>query len=436
MARSYGNRRLVSYNRYAALIPAAAGYLAQRMAYDTGKHYASKAGNYVMNKISKATSTTPKSNASKSTATAAAIRRMGPGSGVLRGFIKTKWRARRRGRRARKIVKRNVKGVSYQTEYVGSLTGDKCLFLGHSTALPEELLLTLVMGCMKNVMIEAGITINSWPELRNGYIVNGDIFQFVYKPTPFAVHTAANTTYAVIPADLSYYDIALKLALAIQTSFIANLLPDALILTEFQYVAVGGRVIKCSLQDCLVNYFVKSSLKIQNRSVVTAGDDEIDVNNVPVYGKLYHGTGNGMIQRTVDQISFICGPRTATNIAVNGSAVANYSEPPDASEFTHVNSFNKAYFNPGNIKTSVLKFKTSINVTKLFIKLMHYFLDNASSEWFDLGKFNCYGLERVIAKLPGEPSPAMTLVYEVDNKFYATVKPGQQKFTAPMRVVL
>lgn len=440
MVSNYG-RRMVPLSRYNGLVPVGMGYIASRVGYELGKHAVRKAGDYVVAKgraaLNRWVQRKPPAPGSqqKPAATQSVIRRLGPGSGVLRGFIKARWGARRRGRRLRKIAKRIFKGVSFQTEAANTLTGDKCLFLGHTTACPEEMLLVLVMGCIKNVMIEAGITINSWPQLRAGYLANGDVFQFVYKPTPVVIPTAVGTTYTVIAADLSFYDVALKVAAAVKASFVAGTLSDALVLTEFQYVPVGGKLIKVDIMDSIVNIFVKSAMKVQNRSVVAPGDDEIDVNNVPVYGKLYSGWGNGMIQRTVDQVLFICGASTANPIATDTSGIPNFAEPPDASEFTHCSRYNKAYFNPGNIKTSILKFKTKINITKLFIKLMHYYGGNASSEWFDLGKFNCYGIERVIAKLAGEPSPAMNLVYELDNKFYCTISPSPQKFTAPMRIV-
>lgn len=360
--------------------------------------------------------------------------------GVLAGKVWPKRNARRykrKGRRSamRKVVKKLFKGVSYQTEVTGTVTGDKCVYIGHTTAYPEELLTMLVMVCIKNVLNEAGVAISSWEQPRLGYLTNGDVFQFVYKASPTSGPTAAFTNVTVVAGHISFYDVAAALAQAIITNMLANSLSDAAILTEFQYMPSGGKLVKIDLQDVLVNFFVKSALKIQNRSLAQPTDDEVDVNNVPVYGKLYNGTGNGALQRTVDSLRFVCGGNSTFPIAVDGSGFNNFAEPPDASEFTHVRKFGKVYLNPGQIKTAVLKFRSTINVSRLFQLINQYEINNATSQWFNLGAFNMFSLERVIAKLAAEATPGISITYEVDYKGYMSLKPCPERFTAPKRVV-
>lgn len=353
----------------------------------------------------------------------------------LAGKVRAKYRARRYGRKRylRPVVKRLFKGVSYQTEYVSTLTSDRCAYVGHSTALPDELLTMLVMACMKDTLHEAGISISSWEQSRTGYVSTGDLFQFVYKTSVNTAPTATNTSITVAVGHTTFYEIAAGLAQTLITNMKAGSLADGLILTEFQYVPTGAKLVKTDLQDVIVNFFVKSALKIQNRSVVAAGDDEMDVNNVPIYGKLYNGTGNGAIQRTVDSVQFICGPNNTLPIAVDGSSLRNFAEPPDASEFTHVRRFGKVYLNPGHIKTSVARFRSNINVTKLFQTIIQYNVSNSSSQWLNLGCFNMFALEKVIAKQGSEAG--ITIAYEVDYKGFMYLKPSPQRFTAPVRFV-
>lgn len=354
----------------------------------------------------------------------------------LAGKVRANRRARRTRRgKIRNAVKTNAAGVSYQTESVGQTTGDKCVYVGHSTALPSELLQLLCMVCMKKVMAESAITWSSWLQPRAVYINNGDVFQFVYKPTLVANNTSLNTSITVAAAQVTFADVALHLKSTVEASFNAGLLLDSLLLTEFQYIPTGGKLTKIDLQDVMVKYWFKSDMKLQNRSVANPGDDEIDVNNVPVFGKLYHGTGNGMLQRNVTNVKFLNGPAATNPISVDASALPDFAEPPDPSELTHVGRYTKFYIQPGNIKTSVLRFKTKINVTNLFIKLLRYYGNNIDNEWFNLGIFNIYGTERVIAKLPAEATPAITITYQVDLKCSAVMYPSPQKYTTPYRVI-
>jgi len=203
---------------------------------------------------------------------------------------------------------------------------------------------------------------------------------------------------------------------------------------EAQYTPLNGTVQKVDLQDGKITFYSKSALKVQNRSVALAADNEADdVNNVPIYGKLYHGIGNGALQRSIDNIKFVNGPALANNVAVAGDAFANFSEPPDASEFTHVTKFMKAYFNPGQIKTSVLSFKTNINVSLFFNTMIQYYTGNSTEQYLKIGIFRMFGLERVIAKLAGEDTPAMKIAYEIDFKIWGTLRPHKQTYTTPYR---
>jgi len=93
------------------------------------------------------------------------------------------------------------------------------------------------------------------------------------------------------------------------------------------------------------------------------------------------------------------------------------------------------YINPGQIKTTVLRFRSNINISRLFQTINQYQMSNSGSQWFNLGAFNFFGLERVIAKLPAEASPGINVTYEIDYKGYMSLKPSPERFTAPLRRV-
>jgi len=362
------------------------------------------------------------------------------GSGLLAGKLYPRRRARtyrRKGRRRmRRVVKAQSSGSSYQSEHSGTVTADKTLYVAHTTCVPDIMLLTFCMECVKRVLQVHGVTISSWDRDLLGYVKVGDVFQIIYKVAPNSSPTGVLASYSVasVGAGQNFFTIASGLYTVVRANMAAGSFNDAVILVEVQYTPLNGTVQKVDLQDGKITFYSKSALKVQNRSVALAADNEADdVNNVPIYGKLYHGIGNGALQRSIDNIKFVNGPALANNVALAGDAYSNFSEPPDASEFTHVTKFMKAYFNPGQIKTSVLSFKTNINVSLFFNTMIQYYTGNSTEQYLKIGLFRMFSLERVIAKLAGEDTPAMKIAYEIDFKIWGTLRPHKQTYTTPYR---
>lgn len=360
------------------------------------------------------------------------------GNSVLSGIVRARRRARTyRGRKLRKY-KRQIDGVSYQGEYVARAFGDKCIYVGNSTACADELIYLLVMTCMKAVLKEAGLTISSFSTARLPVIPDAALFYFNYKPNTNTAFTSLNMSYAVLPLDVSYWDIVKKLGDIIIASFKAGTVSDGIILTEFVYQSGSTVSIqRINLLDSKVNWFVKTSLKLQNRSVAAAGDDEMDVNNVPVYGKLYTGWGNGVISRSQENVVLLNGENLGVPIAYNGSGSTNFAEPPPAYEFTHCRKVAKFYLNPGSIKTGILSYKKTMKLNEMVKVLLNYYDRTTSNlQWYGLGKFQIFGIERVIAKTGGEISPAIDITYEIDWKGWMHLIPANNKFVTAYKNVL
>lgn len=359
-------------------------------------------------------------------------------SAQLAGKIKGRRGARktRRGRKlkTKKIVKKLYNGVSLQKEYTSNGFGDKCIYLGHCTNPMEETLYLLTMACFKSLMKVKGFTINDWNQARSPVLNVGDIVQYVYKPTATAGETSLNMSLTIAAGNVTYWDIVANLVGNIITQLKLGVIQDGIILTQFQLLK-GGNYDKVDLQDANLSMFIKSSFKMQNRSVAAAGDDEMDVNNVPIYGKTYSGYGNGAVQRNTANITFLVGENIASPIAVDGSTIPNFAEPPHPAEFSYVGKSAKVYLNPGTVKTSVIKFKKVINVSTLMQKIIQYYWSTTNFSRSNLGVFEFVSLERVIGKLATEATPAINVTFEWDWKGYATLFPGQQSFTTPQKLV-
>lgn len=367
-------------------------------------------------------------------------------SGVMAGKIKAKFRPARYVKRIRrygrtKVVKRysrtvpkmNFRGVCIQRETTNSLSDDKCVYLTHSTAVAYEHMNLLVQLWMKKVLIEYGLSIDDFADNRTAYISTGvDQFVLVFKPDSNTAPTGIN--YFPALADATYAAMATAFTNLVITG-IQSGLKDTSILVEFQFVR-NGQIYRINLLDNKLSLFCKATLKMQNRSVAASGDDEMDVNNVPITGKIYRGMGNGACYRGRDNTFFYCNEVSGVSPYSAGTSTS-LQEPPDASEFTNVKGYSKLYLNPGGIRTSVLTFKSNIQLLNLWKKLVNFIgngVNTGSTTPYDLGRFNIISLERVIGKLAAEASPGINVTYEHDLKTWLDMRSVQQS-TTPLKIV-
>nr|QKI28999.1 Cap [Trichosanthes kirilowii CRESS virus] len=361
----------------------------------------------------------------------------------------------RKYRRGRKIYKKVVKrpalkslqtGVSFQIEKTNAQTDTKCVYVGHTTAVPYDQLRCFFMLMIKLVLQTAGIQIESFTDPINLILASGDKFILVYKTNLGSGGVVYKTNLGsggvtgvgltvTINTEVKWYDIAENmlaqfLLSAASPSFI-SLYP-----IEMQYLPVSGRYQTISLIDAQIEILSKSALKIQNRSVANTGDDELDVNNVPLNGKLYSGPGRGPVLRSRADVNLLAtydGGYTSVGAASN----TEIQEPPHAGELLNVKKFAKVRMNPGDLKTSVINFKTTISIAKFLQKCASWYVtSNITSNPYDLGAFRCFALERMIAPVAGEiATQTINIGFEVDRKIWMRMKPTKQLFSTAYHVV-
>lgn len=172
-----------------------------------------------------------------------------------------------------------------------------------------------------------------------------------------------------------------------------------------------------NLQNATFTIFSKSTLKVQNRTVQDAADDEESVDNVPLYGKAFYGKGSGTSGITLDQ-TYVGGPATGFWChAFNGtmSKVPTekwYQEIPQASHFRTVISTGKVHLDPGHIKTSVLDGKLTISLNKLY-RILFRAEDTVNNHAKAiLGRFRFIMLEKMINAVTGSATNSIKCAYE------------------------
>lgn len=199
--------------------------------------------------------------------------------------------------------------------------------------------------------------------------------------------------------------------------------------TEFMEIRLsssgGAADVILNLRSAKFHVYGKSTLKIQNRTVQDAADDEESVDNVPLHGKAYFGKGTGTSAFTRD------GGGTAYVTAASGfhcdmqyGALAKvpvekwYQEPPPASTFIRVQKTGKVLLDPGHIRTSVLDDKIVISL-KDFYKRFHLNINVATpvplSDYHnrsDYGHYRFVILEKMINAVVGSATNSIKVAYE------------------------
>lgn len=362
---------------------------------------------------------------------AAPIRRQ-YSSGVFGGKISG--RRFRRGRRQKKLAKL-FKGVNYNNEVTSVVTDDKCVYLMHSTFPVLTIVKYTLYSLFKNLLNQGGINISAFSDNRAARIGTGDIFAIDWKSS---VTTATVVTgYTVVIGDSTYKDCAEGFWQSIYNGLINNsagFTSRSVVLRAYWITATGEHVAELNLQGSYVSVVAKSTMKMQNRSVNVAGDEEIDVNNVPLYGKGYDGRGNGFVTKSNNVILQPC---DSTNgwFTVGATTTSELQEPPQLYSLQYAKGVKSLHIASGAIKTSILYDKSSMSLQQMLRTANSLYFQVTDTEQFHrIGKVRMYALERPIAKLGGELGINVTA--EHDYKLWVEVHNKKQMYTGPINTVL
>lgn len=295
------------------------------------------------------------------------ITRFGAGSKSA-GKLKTGSTKKRYNKKYRKRAKFVNNGVTtiYETGGTVSTASDgECLYVGHTTSI--------------NIMKQTGW----WAVLRalvakaNGRVdnfVQASVLTSIGFTVGDTISITGRTNANVSPTTMFTYTVAV----GNDVNFLINSFQTAAALNDNDTVyedllllpATGSIMNKSTirLDQCYIEFDMKSDLKIQNRTVAVAADDTIDdVNNVPLYGKSYEGKSNGPQVMGIGNVGILSlkGNEDTGLIqhAVSFSGQRPFNEPLDYQRFKPVSKIGKIHLDPGQIKTSTIlnKFKVGFN---------------------------------------------------------------------------
>lgn len=310
------------------------------------------------------------------------------------GFFRPGTRAGVRHYRSRNTASR--KGVLATFETGGVISDSQCVYIGHNTFPPNRLQYMMLHSIVKSLFNGMGI----YPTNINLPLTQteaGDIFRITYRADsdPGTVESAFNIPFsgANTPDELVTSVLSL-VSFQNATNQIAFL--------RAEYFPISSNVNlsyrKLILTNAKLVVKAKSALKIQNRSINEADEENRnEVDNVPLNGKSYEGTGNGAqyVDQNGTSIPYIA--HKTYGVLVKASPGASEDEPPIPQHFTNVNKSAKVQIEPGQLKTSVLYSSMTIPFYRLGFAL---FGDVSTGvviyKKTNLGKFRFFAMERMI----------------------------------------
>lgn len=217
-----------------------------------------------------------------------------------------------------------------------------------------------------------------------------------------------------------------------------------------------------SIKYCTVHCELKSSLKVQNRTINSTGNDTTeDVDNVPLQGFLYHLKGNNLFNKSSRKVleGVKTGSESVNNEIVlydaitrsdptyNGDLKINVQTPFNPTDYTAFNKPSepakpyeimnclkaaKVRMNPGSIKTSTVSQKFNLPlVTFLQILCADYAAFVLDSLRYNPKK----GLARVmhLEKVIGNPDTSVVIAAEVQyDAWIAVTGKSDEKYTIPV----
>lgn len=319
----------------------------------------------------------------------------------------------------KKIVKTAIGGVNRTIEAGKVQTGTDCVWIGHHTAPRRAMLRQMFMSLLYKLFIQSKMIT---PGMSETSVIRG--LQTSGTPLPqwnLGVNFKSQST--DVAGVVFNDDVENKTLAQLTEWFLDSGRPwnNAIGSQDVEFLEIylqclpngaGSQPINqytMNVRDVKIHMFIKSSMKIQNRSKAAGTgegpDDSDQVDNVPIYGKSYSGSGTGLLSKS----AFFDGSGASSDLigdqnygVILGSESENpRKEPPQPSEFQNVKYSGKVHLDPGFIKTSVLTTKYTMYFNTMF-RNCQLILNSTpaatldSQRWRRLGKFRVFAVEKMI----------------------------------------
>jgi len=324
-------------------------------------------------------------------------------------------------RKPRRRIKRggSITKMIRHTEECGSeITDDQCVYVGHGTFPTQQIVRAGFRALVKVWLRKLGIEYENPESPLASQIAINDFCRIKYYLYSTEVNVAPSTmdfTYTNVVAGNNWFspeELATKMEAAWKSLILITASPNPELLSiEWLPASPTTTTMKYQimyLRGSSINIYVKSSLKMQNRTVGATGDtnaeaDEVD--NQPLYGKCYQGKGTGSTlagQRNLllKAVCFIHPTYGAFHMSGSDVPPAGTDEPIDPALVYRATRYDKVMLNPGEIKSSILVDRFRITLDRLLLLFNSIGASNTAPD-VPKGHFKMYAFEKMLENYVG-----------------------------------
>lgn len=337
--------------------------------------------------------------------------------------------------RKTKRMKSAMKGVELTSERAGELsTNSQVQWIGHTSGSAGDLHVVLWRSIIKRLFQKVGINIRAFTDDVKSSVYQLTENDFVQVQIQTSDGTISTVT-ATVPAGGWTFD-------NFTSTFAAdaNLRNQQTIMKWIAFTGTENNVAgsgmsppnaRLDLEHMYCKVFMKSNLKIQNRTAGASGANSENIDNVPLFGRTYGGKGTGAVQihplGTTVQTQVIADRNTGI-IQGNANDIG-MGEPIHQMYFQYVTQKGKIHLDPGFIKTSTLYHAENFSLNRLHQILTQILIGAKQRNPF--GKFRFFGIERMIdTSLVASPVP-VTLGVECNSYINVSLYSRFPNITTP-----
>jgi len=381
------------------------------------------ANDYIDGQFNKRRNVTPPRTPKKKPTLDFKIRRRGSrNAGPARsgGFIST------RKVKKTKLRKLSKRGVDYTMEVGGATSATDAMYIGHITAPVEVLIQNGVRAMFKDMFLKAQYDVSDVTAVIGFTATDSLVVNFTEREgVPMSLITLNLTPLDSINSITTWFTASARPWGTETTSVSDQILFHSI---QFRVGDVANTIaspVLVMLKHCKVHFAAKSALKMQNRTVNTVGDDDVDeVDNVPLSGMCYegHGTGAVYIRKSTTggtQPTFVGSNNQGMILLKPGASYNAPEEPPNPSNFDKIKKEAKVKLEPGEIKTSVLKWEKSMSFNNFWQATHPHGVGLTTVVRKPLGEFRFFGMEKMIHFAAADT--AIQTVYEHQYDLGSTV---------------
>lgn len=338
-----------------------------------------------------------------------------------------------------------------RTTTADGATKTECLYVGHASMPLRQTALNVWRATIKSLFNKHRIYFQDFTQDPLSFGVGvGNSIVFNYFATGVAT-TLTGLSYTVpSPGPSTFEAIAQYFANAFGA--IANI--DGIRPYEMVLTAGNGTITHLRLEGAKIHHKVTSSMKIQNRTITTIGENEADdVDNAPLTGKVFNIKGNNMLMKNTRRLlrgvgtgtsnlqnseTFLLGQALASagDIATDGitfgqndvveNQFARPSDIPNGYEIVNCQKVASVKINPGEIKTDIVK-QTFKMTWEFLIKLLY---GQTSVQKFNPKAGLCNVM--VLNKMIGNSATSVDIAGEVQLDMWTAVISKTNTYTNPV----